>query len=188
MTTPWLTERHGYDPTYVGSYVGSTTIGADGAIVATFSDDAHRQLRGQTVTLTPEEVEETGNLKWSCSSSVDSKFLPTSCSNDGSTTNPGGGETDPGETEPPNPGGENPGEGDNGETDPPEPSTPGVPFSGQIKNNENYHVVNGEMLFTNETMLVGMYPTQDLDGTLHFETATAIYTVSPDGNLTITTK
>ena len=87
---------------YVGSYVGTTTIGADGAIVATFSDDAHRQLRGQTVTLTPEEVDETGNLKWNCSSSVDSKFLPTSCTNDGSTgnpTNPGNGGTVP--TEPP---------------------------------------------------------------------------------------
>ena len=108
--------NHGSYPTssdigfngYTGSYVGTTTIGADGAIVATFSDDAHSQLRGQTVTLTPEEVEETGNLRWNCSSSIDSKFLPTSCSNDGNTgnpgnggTNPGGGETDPGETEPP---------------------------------------------------------------------------------------
>ena len=86
---------------YTGSYVGTTTIGANGAIVATFSDEAHKQLRGQTVTLTPEEVDETGNLKWNCSSSVDSKFLPTSCTNDGSTgnpTNPGNGETDP--TEP----------------------------------------------------------------------------------------
>ena len=73
------------------------------SIIATFSDDAHRQLRGQTVTLTPEEDTNTGNLKWNCSSSVDSKFLPTSCSNDGSTGNPGG---------------ENPGGGDNGETPP----------------------------------------------------------------------
>ena len=75
---------------YTGSYVGATTIGADGAIVATFSDDAHRQLRGQTVTLTPEEVEETGNLRWNCSSSVASKYLPTSCVNDGNSGNPGG--------------------------------------------------------------------------------------------------
>ena len=93
--------NHGSYPTatdigfngYVGSYVESTTIGADGAIVATFSNDAHRQLRGQTVTLTPEEDTNTGNLKWSCGSSVDSKYLPTSCSNDGSYGNPGNGET-----------------------------------------------------------------------------------------------
>ena len=107
--------NHGSYPTasdigfngYTGSYVGTTTIGADGAIVATFSDDAHRQLRGQTVTLTPEEVDETGNLRWSCGSSIDSKFLPTSCVNDGSNgnpTNPGNGGTDP--TDPGN-GGEN---------------------------------------------------------------------------------
>lgn len=102
--------NHGSYPTasdigfngYTGSYVGSTTIGANGAIVATFSNDAHRQLRGQTVTLTPEEDTNTGNLKWSCGSSVDSKFLPTSCSNDGSTGNPGNGGTDPG-NEPFNP-------------------------------------------------------------------------------------
>lgn len=67
---------------YIGSYIETTTIGSNGQIVATFSNDAHRQLRGQTVTLTPEEVEETGNLKWNCSSSVASKYLPTSCSND----------------------------------------------------------------------------------------------------------
>ena len=114
--------NHGSYPTssdigfngYTGSYVGTTTIGTDGEIVATFSDDAHRQLRGQTVTLTPEEVEETGNLRWNCSSSVDSKFLPTSCTNDGNTGNPG---ENPGNggTDPTDPGGENPG---GGETDP----------------------------------------------------------------------
>ena len=100
--------NHGAYPTssdigfngYVGSYIGTTTIGDDGAIIATFSNDAHRQLRGQTVTLTPEEDTNTGNLKWNCGSSVDSKYLPTSCANDGSTGNP----TNPeegGNTEPP---------------------------------------------------------------------------------------
>ena len=87
---------------YTGSYIGNTTIGANGAIIATFGDDAHRQLRGQTVTLTPEEDTNTGNLKWSCGSSVDSKFLPTSCVNDGSSGNPGNGGTGPG-NEPFNP-------------------------------------------------------------------------------------
>ena len=105
--------NHGAYPTssdigfngYVGSYIGTTTIGDDGAIIATFSNDAHRQLRGQTVTLTPEEVDETGNLRWNCGSSVNSKFLPTSCVNDGSTGNPS-----------------NPGNGDNGGgTDPTDP-------------------------------------------------------------------
>ena len=90
----------------VGSYIGSTTIGDNGAIVATFSNDAHRQLRGQTVTLTPEEDTNTGNLKWNCSSSVSSKFLPTSCENDGSgnPSNPGGGDNgETGNTPPFNP-------------------------------------------------------------------------------------
>ena len=95
--------NHGSYPTaadigfngYVGSYVESTTIGTDGAIVTTFGDDAHKQLRGQTVTLTPTEDEDKGNLRWTCTSSVASKFLPTSCANDGSTGNPGGGTTTP---------------------------------------------------------------------------------------------
>lgn len=73
---------------YTGSYVDTTTIGADGAILAMFSDNAHKQLRGKTVTFTPEEVEETGNLKWNCLSSVASKYLPNSCTNDGSSGNP----------------------------------------------------------------------------------------------------
>lgn len=66
---------------YFGGYVGSTTIGTNGIIVATFSDDAHRQLRGQTVTLTPEVDSNTGNIKWSCNSSVTAKYLPISCIN-----------------------------------------------------------------------------------------------------------
>ena len=132
--------NHGAYPTvtdigfngYTGSYIGSTTIGDDGAIIATFSDDAHRQLRGQTVTLTPEEVEETGNLRWNCGSSVASKYLPTSCVNNGSSgnpTNPGNGETDPDEggggTEPTDP-------TDPGPVTPPDPEIEMVFESGEL--------------------------------------------------------
>ena len=95
--------NHGSYPTasdigfngYIGSYIGSTTIGANGSIIATFSNDAHRLLRGQTVTLTPEEVEETGNIRWNCESSIESKYLPTSCINDGGNGNTGGGGNPP---------------------------------------------------------------------------------------------
>ena len=141
---------------YVGSYVGSTTIGADGAIVATFSNDAHRQLRGQTVTLTPDEVEETGNLRWNCSSSVASKYLPTSCVNDGSSGNPGG----------------NPG---NGGTDPGSP--PGPEFSGDAYfGYASFQYVDGVLTGGNFVLNNKQI---DADGNI-------VYDVSPVGTITIT--
>ena len=104
--------NHGNYPTndnvgftgYIGKFITKTEIGADGKIIATFGNQANSKIAGQTVTLSPEADVNTGNIKWTCGSSANAKYLPTSCANDSSTGNPGnpGGGTDP-----TNPGGEN---------------------------------------------------------------------------------
>lgn len=62
----------------VGKYVSAVAIGAGGVITATFGTGANSKLNTTTVSLTPRE-EATGNLTWSCSSSVAQKYLPSSC-------------------------------------------------------------------------------------------------------------
>ena len=82
---------------YMGKFIDKTEIGEDGKIIATFGNQANSKISGQTVTLIPEADTMTGNIKWSCQSSANAKYLPTSCNNDGVTGNPGnpGGGTDP---------------------------------------------------------------------------------------------
>ena len=99
--------NHGTYPTnsdvgftgYIGKFITKTEIGANGKIIATFGGEANSKITGQTVTLSPETDTNTGNIKWSCGSSANAKYLPTSCANDGSTGNPGnpgeGGNTEP---------------------------------------------------------------------------------------------
>lgn len=61
-----------------GKYVGSTSIGDNGAIVATFGNDVIKGLDGKYVALTP-SVEKSGNLSWECSSNAPKDYLPKSC-------------------------------------------------------------------------------------------------------------
>ena len=83
--------NHGEYPTnqeagftgYVGKYVTKTELTTDGKIVATFGNQASSKISTQTVTLIPSADPNTGNIKWSCESSAPSKYLPTSCANDG---------------------------------------------------------------------------------------------------------
>ena len=149
---------------YAGSYVSSTTIGDDGAIVATFRNDVHRQLRGQTVTLTPEEDENTGNLKWSCGSSVSSKFLPTSCVNDGSSGNGGGTAPD-----------------DNGNTTPQEP----VDFdfiNGTANYGYGHSYQNGVLTFLGMPLTGTM-----VDENMVFDNNGQILTINKNGDLIAST-
>ena len=130
--------NHGEFPTneeagftgYVGKFITKTEIGTDGKIIATFGNQANSKIATHTLTLIPEASTDTGNIKWSCESSANAKYLPTSCANNSSTGNPGnpGGGTDPvdpvdpgegGGTTPENPGGTDPGEG--GPTTPTQP-------------------------------------------------------------------
>jgi type IV pilus assembly protein PilA len=65
----------GFDTT-TGKYTTGVEI-ADGVITATLGNDANSKVASGTVTLTPG----TGgnNLTWSCTSSLDNKYLPTTC-------------------------------------------------------------------------------------------------------------
>ena len=82
--------NHGKYPTnsdvgfnsYVGKYITKTEIGTNGKIIATFGNQANSKITGQTVTLSPETDTNTGNIKWSCGSSIVTKHLPTSCVNE----------------------------------------------------------------------------------------------------------
>ena len=79
--------NHGQYPTnsdvgfngYIGKFISKTEIGADGKITATFGNQANSKIMGQTVTLVPEADANTGNIKWTCESSANAKYLPTSC-------------------------------------------------------------------------------------------------------------
>lgn len=162
--------NHGNYPTasdigfngYTGSYVDSTTIGSDGQIIATFSNKANSKISGKTVTLTPEEVEETGNLRWNCTSNADSKYLPTSCSNDGST-----------------------GGGNDGGTTPPV----STPFTGNVKYGSNANGLsfnNGALI--DDLGLVNYTAPERVgeDGTLYYDTPDfygKIHAIRPDGTM-----
>ena len=175
--------NHGTYPTnsdigfngYVGKFITKTEIGTEGKIIATFGGEANSKITGQTVTLAPEADTNTGNIKWSCQSSANAKYLPTSCANDGSTGNPGnpGGGTDP----------VDPGEGGNN------PSTPTVPFSGQA-----VYGLNANGLSFNNGALTDQYGMVNYtapdrvgeDGTLYYETPDVygkIHKILPDGKM-----
>jgi len=64
-----------------GKYISSVAIGNAGVITATFGNDANTNLVSgtpKTLILTPTE-NGPGNLSWSCSSTADAKYIPTSC-------------------------------------------------------------------------------------------------------------
>ena len=194
--------NHGEYPTndkigftgYVGKYVSKTEIGTDGKIVATFGNQANTKITGQTVTLVPETDTNTGNIKWTCGSSANAKYLPTSCANDGSTGNPGnpGGGTDP----------TNPGEG--GNTEPPfDFSKPANYYKGNfIYNGDGTITIDGEVLtgtLDDGSMSFGstLYGdiTIDKNGNLiaknyytNYETTSTYLKDDPDSKLLITSK
>ena len=63
----------------VGKYVESVTINNTGTITAKFGNQANKAIATQTLVLSPFSVD-GGSFAWSCTgSSVDNKYLPSSC-------------------------------------------------------------------------------------------------------------
>jgi len=72
-------EAAGLSTTISGNYVTSVEL-ENGVITAAFSTDAHSNLQGGSIALTP--VDNKGSVEWSCSSTgiTDiTKYLPSSC-------------------------------------------------------------------------------------------------------------
>lgn len=69
-------EDAGYDGAS-GSYVSSVEVDA-GTIISSFGNQANTALIGATITLIPIE-NVNGTISWTCSSTAQEKFLPSSC-------------------------------------------------------------------------------------------------------------
>ena len=62
-----------------GTYVASVEVGDDGVITATFGDDAHTELIGEELFLTPDKSGD-GSITWACTGEEDIKaYLPSGC-------------------------------------------------------------------------------------------------------------
>ena len=65
--------------TIKGKYVASVEVGDDGVITATFGDDAHTNLIGGELKLTPGGLD-SGSITWACTGSpLIGSYLPSSC-------------------------------------------------------------------------------------------------------------
>jgi len=62
--------------TVIGKYVTGVAV-ADGVITATFGNDAHADIAGDTVTLSP--TNNAGSLSWECAGTVGAQYRPASC-------------------------------------------------------------------------------------------------------------
>lgn len=61
-----------------GKYVSSVEIQGDGKILIAYNQpDASTVLRPTTLTLSP--IDSTGSIGWTCSSTLDNRYLPTAC-------------------------------------------------------------------------------------------------------------
>jgi len=69
-----------YTTTTVGKYVGSLVVGNTGVITVTMKADAHASIASKTVTLTPAYTAGEGAVTWGCGGTVDTKYLPSTCS------------------------------------------------------------------------------------------------------------
>lgn len=62
-----------------GKYVSNLEL-INGKLVATFGENANKQIIGESVTLfSLESNSQSNNLQWNCESTIDNKYLPTSC-------------------------------------------------------------------------------------------------------------
>lgn len=61
-----------------GSFIRATALGENGEIITTFGNEANINIIDSTVRLIPTETNK-GNLEWTCESSIEEKYLPTSC-------------------------------------------------------------------------------------------------------------
>jgi type IV pilus assembly protein PilA len=61
-------------------YVQNIDIADGGSIEVTFTATAPAPMQGQTLTLAPAEVAaDTGQLTWTCTSSMAAKYVPSEC-------------------------------------------------------------------------------------------------------------
>lgn len=64
-----------------GKYVSSVALQNSGVILIAFvRPDANEMLKHQTITLSP--IDAVGAIGWTCSSTLNDRYLPTSCRSD----------------------------------------------------------------------------------------------------------
>jgi type IV pilus assembly protein PilA len=63
--------------TIKGKYVTQVEVVGAGTIVATMGGDAHANVTGKTLTLTP--TDNGGSVSWACTSTAVDKYLPKAC-------------------------------------------------------------------------------------------------------------
>jgi type IV pilus assembly protein PilA len=61
-----------------GSYVTQVVV-ADSTITATFGNQANTKIAGGTLVLTG--TDEGGSVSWTCSGTIETKYLPSTCRN-----------------------------------------------------------------------------------------------------------
>ncbi len=61
-----------------GNFIQETRLDEDGKITAVFGSDSNKSIRNGIISLIPTE-NSNGNLEWDCESSIEEKYLPTSC-------------------------------------------------------------------------------------------------------------
>ena len=62
----------------LGGFIQETRLDEEGKITAVFGNNSNKVIHNETISLIPFESA-NGNLKWNCESSLDEKYLPTSC-------------------------------------------------------------------------------------------------------------
>ena len=64
--------------TITGNYVGSVTVGANGVVTVAYANDAHSQINGDSITMTPNTT--AGSVTWVCASTtIEDNHLPAAC-------------------------------------------------------------------------------------------------------------
>lgn len=155
----------------VGKYISGTTIDSSGNITSTFGGDANSKITNGTITLTP-KIETAGNISWDCTSSLDAKYLPQSCSHIGAT----GGDDSGGDSSP--------------------PKTPQeLAYQGVAQYSITQDMMDHGKIWIYNLAEEFEPSSIDADGTLHFGPTVDLgggftypidYTVSPDGTITMT--
>jgi len=63
-----------------GKYVSQVGVSTNGLITATYGNDAHNNINGDTLLLSPIGTATAGSVKWVCkSATLDGKYLPSAC-------------------------------------------------------------------------------------------------------------
>lgn len=71
-----------------GSFIQSTSVEENGKITIIFGNNANEKIHNSSVSLVP-ELTSMGNLEWKCEATIENKYLPTSCNQEGVDQNGG---------------------------------------------------------------------------------------------------